>query len=312
MKTAIALLLAVSVIFMAGCGTQQPDHSFLIEVYSGKAQEYIDAGDLDNAIAILEEGIAATDGADALEQMLDGLAQQAPPSLCCQNCGKEIDAEAKFCGSCGASVQDSTAVAGKDLMSDLSDQERADLNRFLMTFVGNGFHPQLDAFSDYDMVRLVFSVCSYGEEMTYTDGKPYDYNFTVSSEIAEKYVYRLFGTELQHPDAETELGDSLYYTPDGFYHVPASDGEMRMDICVLNKLSLNENGRYDAEFQLYTMSPEVYYDDPDMEVYYALTAEAAAQRPELTASGTVTAEIGRHDAGSTETGYYLCSYRSAP
>ena len=96
----LALLLAFT---CTGCkkesGSQNNDP---VAAYASKAQEYLDAGDTETAIAVLEEGIATT-GSDELTAMLEQLQSGAPSA--CASCGAELAENAKFCGECGEEVK---------------------------------------------------------------------------------------------------------------------------------------------------------------------------------------------------------------
>ena len=71
MKKILSFLLTFTAIFLYGCGAAQtnaPDPA--IELCLSSAQELIDNGDLDGAVAILEEGLASTN-APSIQALLD-------------------------------------------------------------------------------------------------------------------------------------------------------------------------------------------------------------------------------------------------
>lgn len=101
----LCFLLAALLVFTAftGCQKKATDYTMLVEIYAGKAQEYIDSGDTDSAIAILNEGIAATENAEKLTDMLDRLSQPESQRVC-PNCGIQPPADSKFCTTCGTDL----------------------------------------------------------------------------------------------------------------------------------------------------------------------------------------------------------------
>ena len=73
MKKALCILLVLLALLGVGCGDKSaPVETDLAGLYRSKAQEFIDAGNLDSAIAALREGVSRT-GDVALSDMLDAL-----------------------------------------------------------------------------------------------------------------------------------------------------------------------------------------------------------------------------------------------
>ena len=113
LKKLYVLLLIMSLIITAGCSSSSDNYETLIAICSGKAQEYINAGDYENAIKVLEEGIAASDS-ENLKAMLEEIQAQTSEEaekvneselILCRSCEAEMPVDAKFCPLCGASVE---------------------------------------------------------------------------------------------------------------------------------------------------------------------------------------------------------------
>ena len=101
MKKLCLLLSLLLVCICAGCKKADTQNNDPVVAYSAKAQEYLDVGDTETAIAVLEEGIKTT-GSDELTSMLEQLQGSAPSA--CASCGASLDKDAKFCGECGEEV----------------------------------------------------------------------------------------------------------------------------------------------------------------------------------------------------------------
>lgn len=71
MKRVIACLLALLLMFsFCACSEEETGSDPIVQAYLEKAQEFMDADDLDSAVAVLEEGIANTNASELIE-MLD-------------------------------------------------------------------------------------------------------------------------------------------------------------------------------------------------------------------------------------------------
>lgn len=95
MKKYITLLLTFLIVFsLVACTENQNNQSSLIEAYKAKATEYIEQGDKETAIEVLEEGITATND-EQLKQMLEEFkkGEDEESTVDSQGDGSEISTE---------------------------------------------------------------------------------------------------------------------------------------------------------------------------------------------------------------------------
>ena len=77
-KMFIVVIICVITAIMVGCGQESTATNGVVDLYKSKAQEYIDAGDLDTAILALQEGIEATKDPSLSEMLSQVKAKQTP------------------------------------------------------------------------------------------------------------------------------------------------------------------------------------------------------------------------------------------
>lgn len=113
MKRIAVLLCALLLLSCVGCGKSQNDHSSLIAICVGKAQEYIENEDYASAISILEGGIETTQSqklmellASVQETMNAQTEEQSDFDITiCPSCGVDVQEGAKFCSVCGVPLE---------------------------------------------------------------------------------------------------------------------------------------------------------------------------------------------------------------
>lgn len=113
MKKLCVILTVLLIFTFCGCQSQTSSSTDTVtQICLAKAQEYIEAGDYESALAVLEEGVKTSDN-PAIAEMLSSVQEMVSKNAAsvCPSCSSSNAPDSAFCSSCGTSLDDNSATA---------------------------------------------------------------------------------------------------------------------------------------------------------------------------------------------------------
>ena len=165
------------------------------------------------------------------------------------------------------------------------------MNIFLSNFSEAGLQ-NFDK-DDYDLRRLfawgfIWTKLNKWKNITY-ENRPEEGIYSVCEVISLNDINKIFdkylGFEITDEEATAQVSErddyfGLFYE-DGGIKAPAADGESYTGLSIVNKIEDLGDNRLKLYFTNYSQDLDAYFEGTDKDVYYGLTAEEAANNPEL-------------------------------
>ena len=312
-KLMLSLLLIVCL--LCACGDAKEEHNSLADSYRSAAQKYMDSGDLDSAIAALEEGVERT-GDASLQKMLAQL-QEEPTEPTTEEPTTESTTEPTTQAPTTEPTTQPTTTEpipeetarpgnGADLTRNFDATDWYRINVFLSNFSEQGFG-SLDSNDSYALVKFAYlhNFINNFEVLSYDSG-----SYLMQTDTTDNTLMRFFGHTVAHDShSKTFPGgytDTIDYGVYGYYF-PAGGGEFYGYLSIANSMYKNSDGSYTVFFDVYAVDWDTYNNYGISSDYYYMTSSEAANAWALEYRYSGTAQVCDYDGGSFQS-YQLLSY----
>lgn len=189
---------------------------------------------------------------------------------------------------------------------NISKDDQNKMNLFVSNFAEQGFREYDDEYPDVSVLTEYAYIWSRINKRSNIEieNSYYKIGFDKIKEIVDKY----FGLRLTNDDfyeynwAKSRSGG---FCKNGYFYVPAADGESYPAFAVVEQAEDSGNGILWLYFTTYEVSLDTYWDSGDSvpKKYYSLSAKEASEAPYLT-KGYQGLAIVRKDGESYKLKYY--------
>lgn len=308
----LALFLCISCL-LSGCDSLLKEDTNQDDVYISLAQGFLDKGDNDSAIEILEEGFEIT-GSKEIETLLTALrAVQAqtdaatlppetqPAQTQPANTEPAMIQPTPITPSTVPPAQTPTQAPSANLLSSKNQKK---VNIFLSNFAEQGFEKY--PADDHAMLNFGYIFCKYNkQEYLYSAGEYY----CVDKKHMDTVLKDYFGKTVSPSDSFTVFygkynNDIITYDA-GTYSFEMADGEFSEYVAIANYMESNGDGTYTVDFDIYAA-----YEGLENS-YYSLTASEAENSSKLEWHTSGLAVIQEHTRSTGVESYILLKYTVA-
>ena len=193
-----------------------------------------------------------------------------------------------------------------NLVDTFTPERQRAVNTFLSNFVEQAFGGYPD--EDAELLNFAYMYCKLNKSSYIEDVDTYQTR--ISDDYVDIILQRFFGHTISHRSMQTRYGTSYEYR-DGYYYIPAAEGEFHGYFAVVHEMYQNEDGTYDVSFTTYY--GEIEYapgfvglvDNP--REYYGLSPEDIQDHPELVATRTRKAVLRNDIKSDGSDSYQLVS-----
>lgn len=206
------------------------------------------------------------------EKSLDRYEEKAPEE---QNIPANEEAEEQ-----DVPANEEAVTVYENLITKMSDEKRMNVNLFLSNLSEASYNPASDYYGENEkMIAFAYSHAKVNwRKILVHDGN----DVGLSAGNVDTILERFFGRTVPHETPK----DSKHWTyRNGYFFVPAADGESYPFFTVVTNMTKRSDGNYDVDFNIYR-DPEIGGGSiiTDKSVYY-LTDNQAAARYEYHAVG---------------------------
>lgn len=239
------------------------------EVFTGKYDDYSDT----NKVPDAKDGVTQEEDADTVMLRIKGPSTSQAPA----------DEEKK---------------RTKVVLS--SDKQKA-LNIFISNFAEQGFiyyDDKMNDMSEFCRFAYLWSRINRPDDVK-IDGNYYK----VGTDTVKNLVKKYFGRTLSDADLYNYPWKDLDYDycRDGFYWVPAADGENYTSLAIVDSAEDMGDGTLKLKFSVYSYDIDKFWDNNDTipQKMYSLNSKQAAEADDLEKQDTGTAVVRKSGSGYT-------------
>lgn len=159
-----------------------------------------------------------------------------------------------------------------NIISQLSDSERREVNIFLSNFSEAYYEPG----NYYGEVESKISFAYIHASINYDNMTFYDDGYMgLSAANVDSILTRFFGSSVPH---KTPENNKYWFYKNGNFLVPAASGESYSHFSIATSMIKRQDGNFDVQFNVYS-DPSVLGGDiiSDKTVYYLKDSEASAK-----------------------------------
>lgn len=279
----LCVILAVLLIFtLCGCQSQSSSVDTVTQICLAKAQEYIEAEDYESAIAVLEEGVKASDNpaiAEKLAEVQETVAKNAASA--CPSCASQNTSDSAFCSSCGASLSTDSA-------SSSSETKVFDASAYTGDWIANDVSMSLSFSATADTANI---------EMYYTN----DYSQRIASTSESFFLSDVEANTVTIPFSDSWLNTGT---------IVLTFGEDQI-LCVVKDMTYDASAMWGFDEGEFTFTKDSAEEVPSEENLLLSFGPEERKRINIFLSNFSEHGFERYPAGD-ETDYvmlqYLCSY----
>ena len=193
-----------------------------------------------------------------------------------------------------------------NLVDTFTPERQRAVNIFLSNFVEQAFGGYPD--EDAELLNFAYMYCKLNKSGYIEDVDTYQTR--ISDDYVDIILQRFFGHSISHRSMQTRYGTSYEYR-DGYYYIPAAEGEFHGYFAVVHEMYQNEDGTYDVSFTTYygeiEYAPGVVGLVDNPREYYGLSPEDIQDHPELVATRTRKAVLRNDRKSDGSDSYQLVS-----
>lgn len=192
------------------------------------------------------------------------------------------------------SINESSADQGEPVSLSSGDLQK--LNIFISNFAEQGMRFYDDKLNDVSVIAnfaYLWSKINKPENIK-TEDSYYKVSFDTVNSVANKYLGRTVSDDdfNSFPWKDVDTG----FVKNGWYYVPAADGESYTSFAVTDSVTKTDDGSYNVSFTVYDLDIDAYWDNDELipKRYYSLTSSQAASASELTKNTTGKATVRKN------------------